>query len=45
MKKETRGGKRPNAGRKKGIETTTIRIPKYLKEIIQRFIRIKTIKK
>jgi len=33
------GGKRPNSGRKKGIETTTIRIPLSLKEIIQRYVK------
>ena len=33
------GGKRPNSGRKKGIETTTIRIPMSLKEIIQRYVK------
>lgn len=44
MNKPTHGGKRPNSGRKKGIETTTIRIPLSLKEIIQRWIKIKQLK-
>jgi len=33
------------AGRPKGIETTTIRVPLCLKEIIQRFIIRKQLKK
>lgn len=37
--KQTHGGKRQNSGRKKGIETTTIRVPLCLKEIIQRYIK------
>jgi hypothetical protein len=37
--KQTHGGSRPNSGRKKGIETTTIRIPLSLKEIIQRYVK------
>lgn len=41
---DNRGGLRPNSGRKKGIETTTIRIPLSLKEIIQRWIKIKQLK-
>jgi len=45
MEKQTRGGKRLNSGRKKGIETTTMRVPLYLKEIIQRFILRKQLKK
>jgi len=42
--KENRGGKRENAGRPKGIETTTIRIPTVLKPIIERYIKIKMLK-
>lgn len=33
------------AGRPKGIETTTMRVPLCLKEIIQRFINKKKIEK
>jgi len=44
MKKETRGGARNGAGRPRGIETTTIRIPKVLKPIIERYIKIKMLK-
>jgi len=43
--KQTHGGKRLNSGRKKGIETTTMRVPLCLKEIIQRFINKKLNKK
>lgn len=41
---ENRGGKRENAGRPKGIETTTIRIPTALKPIIERYVKIKMLK-
>lgn len=44
MKKETRGGKREGAGRPKGIETTTIRIPRILKPIIERYVKMKMLK-
>lgn len=36
-----RGGSRPNAGRPKGIETTTMRVPLCLKEKIKQFIKQK----
>jgi hypothetical protein len=39
--KQNRGGSRPNSGRKKGIETTTMRVPLFLKEIIKRYINRK----
>lgn len=42
IRSDNRGGKRPNSGRPKGIETTTIRVPLCLKEIIKRFIKRKT---
>ena len=35
------GGSRENAGRPKGIETTTIRIPLFLKPIIERYVKRK----
>lgn len=41
---ETRGGKRPGAGRPKKEPTTTIRIPLFLKPIIERYVKIKMLK-
>ena len=38
---EDLGGARENSGRKKGIETTTMRVPLFLKEIIEGYINRK----
>lgn len=43
-KTDNRGGIQKGAGRPKGIETTTIRIPLFLKPIILRYIKIKMLK-
>lgn len=39
--KQSHGGKRTNSGRKKGMETTTMRVPLCLKEKIKQFIKQK----
>lgn len=36
-----RGGKREGSGRKRGLETITIRIPKILQEDVKKFVKLK----